>query len=153
MIDKYLILDKLGAGGMGMVFRPLHRRIKRVVALKVLPPSFAKDETAVRRFHREAEAAAKVSHPNVVAVLDADEFNGAPFLRDGVQRRQGFEASGGGPRPPSRPSGRSIASSRRPEGWEPPMPRGIYHRDIKPFQPHCSTRAVPSRCSTLASPG
>ncbi len=80
IIGNYVVLDKLGAGGMGMVFKAHHRRLKRVVALKLLPPSVARDSSAVLRFQREAKAAAKLSHPNVVAVLDADEFRGLHFL-------------------------------------------------------------------------
>jgi serine/threonine protein kinase/WD40 repeat protein len=79
-IGNYVVLDKLGAGGMGMVFKARHSRLKRDVALKLLPPSVARDPSAVLRFQREAKAAAKLSHPNVVAVLDADEFRGLHFL-------------------------------------------------------------------------
>lgn len=131
VIDKYLILDKLGAGGMGMVFKALHRRIKRVVALKVLPPSFAKDETAVRRFHREAEAAAKVSHPNVVAVLDADEFNGLHFFAmeysAGKDLKRLVETRG--PLPVAQAIECVLQAAR---GLGAAHARGIYHRDIKP---------------------
>ncbi|WP_406695512.1 serine/threonine-protein kinase [Singulisphaera sp. Ch08] len=131
VIDKYLILDKLGAGGMGMVFKALHRRIKRVVALKVLPPSFAKDGTAVRRFHREAEAAAKLSHPNLVAVLDADEFNGLHFFameyNAGKDLKRLVEDRG----PLS--AGRAIECIiQAARGLGAAHALGIYHRDIKP---------------------
>ncbi|HEX3447641.1 MAG TPA: serine/threonine-protein kinase, partial [Isosphaeraceae bacterium] len=61
-------------------FKARHRVLKRIVALKLLPPSLARDPSAVQRFHREAKAAATLSHPNVVAVLDADEFRGLHFL-------------------------------------------------------------------------
>lgn len=131
VIDKYLILDKLGAGGMGMVFKALHRRIKRVVALKVLPPSFAKDETAVRRFHREAEAAAKVSHPNVVAVLDADEFNGLHFFAMEYSAGKDLKrlVEDRGPLSAERAIDCIVQAAR---GLGAAHARGIYHRDIKP---------------------
>ena len=80
LIGNYLILDKLGAGGMGVVFKGRHRRLGRVVALKILPPSFARDKTAVPRFKREVEAAGRLKHPNIVAALDADEDRGVHFL-------------------------------------------------------------------------
>ena len=80
LIGNYVVLDRLGAGSMGIVFKARHRVLKRVVALKLLPPSLARDPSAVQRFHREAKAAATLSHPNVVAVLDADEFRGLHFL-------------------------------------------------------------------------
>ncbi len=80
LIGNYLILDKLGAGGMGMVLKARHRRLNRIVALKILPPSFARDRTAVLRFKREVEAAGRLKHPNIVAALDADEDRGVHFL-------------------------------------------------------------------------
>ncbi len=80
VIGHYLILDKLGAGGMGMVFKAKHRRLGTVVALKILPPSFARDRQAVLRFQREVEAASRLDHPNIVAALDAAEDRGVDFL-------------------------------------------------------------------------
>ena len=65
---------------MGQVFKAEHRRMKRVVALKMLPPAVTKDAAAVARFQREVEAAAKLRHPNIVAADDADEANGVHFL-------------------------------------------------------------------------
>ena len=80
MIGNYIILDKIGQGGMGMVFKCRHRRLGRVGALKILPPSFARDHQAVMRFRREVEAAGRLKHPNVVAAVDADEDRGVHFL-------------------------------------------------------------------------
>ena len=79
-LGNYTILDKIGAGGMGQVFKAEHRRMKRVVAIKTLPKAFLKDAAAVARFQREVEAAAKLSHPNIVAAFDADEAGGVNFL-------------------------------------------------------------------------
>ena len=80
VLGNYVILDKIGAGGMGQVFLAKHRRMKRIVALKVLPESAVESEIAVERFHREVEAAAKLSHPNIVTAYDADEASGFHFL-------------------------------------------------------------------------
>src|SRR5262249_38396928 len=80
LIGSYVVLDRLGAGSMGIVLKAEHRRLKRVVALKLLPPSLARNPSSVARFPREAKAAARLSHPNVVSVLDADEFRGLHFL-------------------------------------------------------------------------
>ena len=66
VLGDYVMLDKIGAGGMGQVFKAQHRRMKRLVAIKLLPPAMTKDEAAVKRFQREVEAAAKLSHPNIV---------------------------------------------------------------------------------------
>ena len=80
VIGNYVILDKLGEGGMGQVFKARHRRMERLVALKILPPSAMKSPDAVQRFQREVKAAARLSHPNIVTAYDADEAKGVHFL-------------------------------------------------------------------------
>lgn len=80
VLGNYVILDKLGQGGMGMVLKAEHRRMKRIVALKMLSPAAIKSPDALQRFRREVEAAAKLDHPNIVAALDADEARGTNFL-------------------------------------------------------------------------
>jgi formylglycine-generating enzyme required for sulfatase activity/serine/threonine protein kinase len=80
ILGNYTLLDKIGAGGMGQVFKAQHRRMDRLVAIKMLPPDMAKDQEALARFQREVKAAAKLRHPNVVAADDADEANGVHFL-------------------------------------------------------------------------
>src|SRR4051812_13034243 len=69
ILGAYTILDKIGAGGMGQVFKAEHRRMHRVVAIKVLPQAMMKDGAAVARFQREVEAAAKLLHPNIVSAF------------------------------------------------------------------------------------
>ena len=81
ILGSYTILDRVGAGGMGQVFRAEHRRMKRVVAIKMLPPAVTKDAAAAARFQREVEAAAKLHlHSNIVSAFDADQANGAHVL-------------------------------------------------------------------------
>jgi serine/threonine protein kinase len=80
VLGNYIVLDKLGQGGMGIVLKAEHRRLKRLVALKVMSPSVVKTPDALRRFLREVEAAAKLRHPNVVATDDANEARGTHFL-------------------------------------------------------------------------
>lgn len=65
VLGEYLVSDKLGAGGMGQVLKARHRRMKRVVAVKILPAALVKTPDAVKRFQREVEAAAKLVHPNL----------------------------------------------------------------------------------------
>jgi serine/threonine protein kinase len=131
VIGSYLVLDKLGAGGMGMVFKARHRRLLRVVALKLLPPSMARDESAVLRFQREAKAAAKLSHRNVVAVLDADEFHGLHFLVmeyvEGRDLSRVVKQRGPLPVPEAVDC---IAQAAR--GLKAASEAGVVHRDIKP---------------------
>ena len=79
-IGNYDILDKLGAGGMGSVYKARHRRLKRLVALKVLTRSLGKDKTFVQRFQREVETLAQLSHPNITMAYDADEAKAGHYL-------------------------------------------------------------------------
>ncbi len=72
-LGGYTILDKIGAGGMGQVFKALHRKMDRTVAIKMLPSAMMADAASLARFEREVRAAAKLSHPNIVAAHDADE--------------------------------------------------------------------------------
>src|SRR5262245_180725 len=80
VIGNYEVLDRLGAGGMGRVYKARHRRMKRVVALKVLARSVDQSKTFVQRFQREVETVARLSHPNIVIAHDADEAQIGPFL-------------------------------------------------------------------------
>jgi len=81
VLGNYVLLDRLGAGGMGTVYRARHRRLQGVIALKVLPPTILRSiPTALARFQQEARAAARLHHPNIVSVLDADKFGDVHFL-------------------------------------------------------------------------
>ena len=80
ILGDYVVLDRIGQGGMGQVFKAEHKVMKRVVALKTLPASATKSEQAVKRFHREVEVAARLSHPNIVTAHDAGEDHGLHYL-------------------------------------------------------------------------
>lgn len=80
LLDRYIILDTLGSGGMGIVFKALHRAMERIVAIKVLPGYAVNSPEKVQRFHREVVSVAKLSHPNVVSAFDAHESDGTYFL-------------------------------------------------------------------------
>lgn len=80
VLGNYIILDRIGKGGMGLVLKARHRRMERIVALKVLSPDLTKTASVVQRFHREARAAARLEHPNIVTAYDADEACGTHFL-------------------------------------------------------------------------
>ncbi len=83
-LGKYLLKSRLGQGGMGIVYLATDTRLRRDVAIKVLPKAMASDADAVKRFLREARVAARLNHPNVVAVHDVDHAARAVFSRDGV---------------------------------------------------------------------
>ncbi len=79
-LGNYTVLDKIGQGGMGLVVKAKHRVMQRIVAIKILSASTVKSPDAVKRFHREVEAAARLNHPHIVAAFDADQSNGTHFL-------------------------------------------------------------------------
>jgi tRNA A-37 threonylcarbamoyl transferase component Bud32 len=129
---RYRVIDKLGEGGMGAVYRGEQISLKRKVAIKVLRPELSADPSLVRRFNAEAELAAKLSHPNTVNIYDfGQDAGGALFIAmeylEGKSLRQ--VVTQGGPLPPGRALmiGRQIASSLADAHTH-----GIVHRDLKP---------------------
>jgi Tol biopolymer transport system component len=80
VLGHYRVLEKVGSGGMGEVYRASDERLGRDVALKILKPSLAHDQDRLRRFEQEARAAATLNHPNVVAIFDIGMYEGAPYI-------------------------------------------------------------------------
>jgi serine/threonine protein kinase len=131
VFGEYTVTDKLGEGGMGVVLQAEHRYLKRTVALKVLHPSVTQSEEAVKRFHREVEAMARLSHPNVVAAYDANQQDGIYYfvmeLVDGIDlarlvKEQGLLSV-------DRALEYILQAAR---GLEHAHKNGVVHRDIKP---------------------
>ena len=131
VLGNYVLLDKIGEGGIGQVYKARHRRMDRVVALKVLSPAVTRDENIVRRFHQEVKVAAKLSHPNIVTAFDADEARGTHFLvmefveaRDlsAIVEKEGPLSVGD--------AVHCIAQAAK--GLEYAHKKGVVHRDIKP---------------------
>jgi CheY-like chemotaxis protein len=131
VIGNYHVLDRLGAGGMGTVYKARHRRMKRVVAIKVLSRSVGQSETFVQRFQREVEAVARLSHPNIVMAHDADEAEVGHFLvMEFVNGRDlASEVQKHGPLPVAEAVPCIVQAAR---ALDYAHRQGIIHRDIKP---------------------
>ncbi|UCG61321.1 MAG: serine/threonine protein kinase, partial [Candidatus Zixiibacteriota bacterium] len=130
LISHYKIINKIGAGGMGEVYLAQDTQLDRQVALKFLPPHLCADEDCRKRFKREAQAAAKLDHPNIISVYEVSEYQGRPyFAMAHVEGRSLKEVA----------AGRDMTIEQILElaiqicqGLHAAHENGVTHRDIKP---------------------
>ena len=130
-LGQYAVLEKIGQGGMGTVYKALHTRLKRLVAVKMLSASRLADPQAVARFQREVEAVGRLNHPNIVQALDANELDGQHFLVtefvDGVDLSRLVRSGGPLPVPDACEIVRQAAL-----GLQHAHAHDLVHRDVKP---------------------
>lgn len=131
VFGKYVILERIGAGGMGQVLKARHRAMDRIVALKVLPPKLTNTPQAVERFRREVKAAALLNHPNIVTAYDASEHEGLHYLvMEYVEGGDlGALVKQNGPLQVDQAIDVIFQAAR---GLQHAHAEGIIHRDIKP---------------------
>jgi serine/threonine protein kinase len=131
VFDEYIVWDKIGQGGMGVVLKAQHRRMRRLVAIKMLPKAMLGNAESVRRFYHEVEAAARLSHPNIVTAYDAREQDNVHCLImeyvDGHSLAVILKQYG--PLPLHQAVKCTLQAAR---GLEYAHSQGVVHRDIKP---------------------
>ena len=130
-VSHYRIIEKLGGGGMGVVYRAEDTKLRRQVALKFLPQDSSADKSSLERFEREAQAASALNHPSICTIYDIDRDSGIPFIAMELLKGMTLKHRING-QPDAARCSCSKSASMSPTRSTPRTNEGIVHRDIKP---------------------